>query len=142
MLSRERSFMEIIPPIHWPMMTEGQLWAIIIAFVMMMLDIASGFIGACIRHDIQSSKMRDGLGHKMLLVIIIAASYVLNVGFGYVTSTNINIPSVETVCVLIVVMEISSIIENIGAAWPEFSSTRLYQYFENAMKEGDDHGSK
>ena len=142
MLTRERSCMEIIPPIHWPMMTEGQLWAVIIAFVMMTLDIASGFVGACIRHDVQSSKMREGLGHKALLVIIIAASYVLNVGFGHVTSTNISIPSVETVCVLIVVMEISSIIENVGAAWPEFSSTKLYQYFEKALKEGGDYGSK
>ena len=134
--------MDIIPSIQWPMITEEQLWAAIIAFVMMMLDIASGFIGACVRHDVQSSKMREGLGHKAMLAIIIAASYVLNVGFEHATSTNISIPSVETVCVLIVIMEISSIIENIGAAWPEFSSTRLYQYFEKALKEGDDYADK
>ena len=124
------------------MITEGQLWAIIIVFIMMMLDIASGFISACVRHDVQSSKMREGLGHKAMLAIIIAASYVLNVGFEHVTSNSISIPSVETVCVLIVIMEISSIIENIGAAWPEFSSTRLYKYFEKALKEGDDNAGK
>lgn len=124
------------------MITEGQLWAIIIVFIMMMLDIASGFIGACVRHDVQSSKMREGLGHKAMLAIIIAASYVLNVGFEHVTSNSISIPSVETVCVLIVIMEISSIIENIGAAWPEFSSTMLYQYFEKSLKEGDDNADK
>lgn len=134
--------MGIIPPINWPMITEGQLWAIIIVFIMMMLDIASGFIGACVRHDVQSSKMREGLGHKAMLAIIIAASYVLNVGFEHVTSNSISIPSVETVCVLIVIMEISSIIENIGAAWPEFSSTMLYQYFEKSLKEGDDNADK
>ena len=124
------------------MITEGQLWATIVALIMMMLDIASGFIGACIMHDVQSSKMREGLGHKAMLVIIIAASYVLNVGFAHITSTSISIPSVETVCVLIIVMEISSIIENIGAAWPEFSSTKLYQYFEKSLKQGDDDADK
>ena len=134
--------MEMIESIQWPMITDGQLWSIVIALLMMMLDIASGFAGACVRHDVQSSKMRDGIWHKAMLIIIIAASYILNVGFGHIKSTNLSIPSVETVCVLIIIMEASSIIENIGAAWPEFASTRLYQYFEKALKEGDDNADK
>lgn len=130
--------MGIIPPIEWPMMTDSQTWAILLACVMMLCDILSGFVGACVRHDVQSSKMREGLGHKILVLIIIAISYVLGVGLTHVSGQNIIVPSTEVVCGYVVVMEIASVIENVSAAWPEFSATELYKSFKRIG--GDEDG--
>lgn len=127
-----------IPPIAWPMLTESQVWAVLLACVMMCADVLVGFLGACIRHDVQSGKMRTGLMHKMMVLVIIAVSYVLGVGLGYVSGVDVSIPSTEVVCGYVIVMELASVIENVAEAWPEFSGTRLYQAFEHIMKESDD----
>lgn len=127
----------LVPRIVWPMLTESQIWAILLACVMMCADVLVGFLGACIRHDIQSSKMRAGLMHKIMVLIIIAVAYLLGVGLGYVSGIDVTIPSTEVVCGYVIVMELASVLENVGKAWPEFSGTQLYKAFEHIVKESD-----
>lgn len=117
----------------WPMITESQMWAIILACVMMVLDVVSGFIGAMIRGAVDSSTMRRGLGHKLLMMVLIATSYILGVGLEHISNHIVNVPSTETVCIYIVVMEIASVIENVGAAWPDFTKSKLYQLFKDIV---------
>lgn len=119
--------MGLIPPIDWPQLTDSQTWAMLLACVMMLGDVLSGFVGACVRHDVQSTKMREGIGHKILLMIIIALAYILGVGLQHVSGANITVPSTEVVCAYIIVMELASIMENVNKAWPEFSATKLAQ---------------
>lgn len=128
----------LIPPIEWPMLTESQTWAILLACVMMCCDVLVGFVGACIRHDVDSSKMREGLGHKVLVLVMIAISYVLGVGLAHVSGIDMIIPSTEVVCGYIIVMELASVLENIGGAWPSFKDTKLFRLFEKIIKEDDD----
>lgn len=124
-----------VPPIVWPMLTVSQVWAMLLACIMMCCDVLVGFIGACIRHDVQSTKMRVGLGHKIMVLVIIAISYVLGVGIGYVSGVDITIPSTEVVCGYVIVMELTSVLENVGKSWPEFSSTQLYKAFAKIATE-------
>lgn len=126
--------MGIIPQIEWPQLTDSQTWAMLLACVMMLGDVLSGFVGACVRHDVQSTKMREGIGHKVLLMIIIAIAYILGVGLQHVSGANITVPSTEVVCAYIVVMELASITENVNKAWPEFSGTAL----SHLLKGGDE----
>lgn len=126
-----------VPPIVWPILTESQVWAIMLACVMMCADVLVGFLGACIRHDVQSAKMRTGLMHKVMVLVIIAVAYVLGVGLGYVSGVDVTIPSTEVVCGYVIVMELASVLENVGKAWPEFSGTQLYKAFEHIVKEND-----
>lgn len=132
--------MGIIPPIEWPMLTDSQTWAILLACIMMIADVLAGFIGACIRHDVQSGKMREGLGHKALMLIIIAIAYILGVGMTHVSGANVEVPSTEIVCVYVIVMEMASVIENVTKSWPEFSATKLYESFAGFLKGGKDDG--
>ena len=122
--------------IDWPAMTDSQQWAVVLACLMMLFDILAGFFGACIRHDVSSTKMRDGIGHKCLELVFIAISYILSAGLTHVSGMNISVPSTEVVCGYIVVMELASVIENVGKSWPEFSGTQLYGYFRKIV--GDD----
>lgn len=128
--------MEHMLYIDWPKMTDSQQWAVVLACLMMVLDILAGFLGACIRHDVSSTKMRDGIGHKCLELVFIAISYILGAGLAHVSGMNISVPSMEVVCMYIIVMELASIIENVGKSWPEFSDTKLYDYFRKIV--GDD----
>lgn len=110
-------------------MTESQSWSIVMACLMMLADIAVGFVGAAVRHDISSTKMREGIGHKVMVLVLIAIAYLLNVGLGHVSGIETEIPSTEIVCWYVVVMELASVLENVALAWPEFADTRLFRYF-------------
>lgn len=121
-----------------PQLTESQTWSIIMACVMMLADIITGFTGAVVKHDISSTKMRDGIGHKIMILVLIAVAYVLGVGLGHVSSINAEIPSTEVVCWYVVVMEIASILENISKAWPEFSGTSLFKYISKIAGDEDE----
>ena len=116
----------MIPSIEWPMLTDSQTWAILLACVMMIADVMVGFVGALIRHDVDSSIMREGLGHKVLMFLIIAISYILGVGLSHVSGANITIPSTEVVCLYIIVMELTSVLENVRKVYPEFGGTKLF----------------
>lgn len=121
-----------------PQLTESQTWSIIMACVMMLADIITGFTSAAVRHDISSTKMRDGIGHKTMILVLIAVAYVLGVGLGHVSGINAEIPSTEVVCWYVVVMEIASILENISKAWPEFSETSLFKYISKIAGDEDE----
>lgn len=128
----------LLGPQILPQLTESQTWSIIMACVMMLADIITGFVGAVVRHDIRSTKMREGIGHKIMILVLIAVAYVLGVGLGHVSGINTEIPSTEVVCWYVVVMEIASILENISKAWPEFSGTSLFKYISKIAGDDED----
>lgn len=85
------------------------LWQVIGTFIFMLADIIIGFISAVIQKNVDSQKMREGLLRKILLVIIIALSFIVQYTF--------NITSIsKVVCIYIIVMEVISILENIKKA--------------------------
>ena len=80
------------------------IWAPI---ALMALDFATGYIGACLRGERSSSKMREGGGHKaaeiacILAALIVDGSLMLDIKFVYIVSA------------YIVIMEVVSILENV-----------------------------
>ena len=132
--------MGIMQPLGWPPMTESQSWSIVLACIMMVADVVVGFVGAAIRHDISSTKMREGIGHKVMLLALIVVAYVLGVGLTHVSGIQFEVPSTEVVCCYIIVMELASIIENIAMAWPEFSDSKLFRYFSGFIGGEDNAG--
>ena len=85
------------------------LWQVIGTFIFMIADILSGFISAVIQKNVDSQKMREGLLRKILLIIIISLSFIVQFIFGNTTISKI-------VCIYIIVMEVVSIMENIKKA--------------------------
>lgn len=121
-------------------MTESQSWSIVLACIMMVADVVVGFVGAAIRHDISSTKMREGIGHKVMMLALIAVAYVLGVGLTHVSGIEFDVPSTEVVCWYTIVMELASIIENMAMAWPAFSDSKLFRYFSGFIGGEDNAG--
>lgn len=96
-------FSNIVQNIHFV-----NKWAAIWApLILIALDFATGYIGAWIRHERDSSKMREGGGHKaaeiacILAALTVDGALVLDVKFVYIVSA------------YIMLMEIVSIAENV-----------------------------
>lgn len=95
----------IIETINFSNMT----WQILTPIIFSICDIITGFIQAIINKNVDSTKMRTGLLHKILILIILILSFVLDTTFSLSICSKI-------VSIYIIVMEITSIIENITKA--------------------------
>ena len=90
-------------------------WQIVTPFVFSLADVATGFIQALINKNVDSQKMRNGLWHKVLLLIIVILGFVVSFAF------NIHIIS-RAICIFVVVMETVSIAENLKKAGIELGA--------------------
>lgn len=85
------------------------VWQIITPLIFSVADFVTGFIQAVINKNVDSQKMRNGLLHKTLLLIIILLSFIIDFSF------NIHFVS-KSICVFVIGMEIVSIAENFKKA--------------------------
>lgn len=85
------------------------MWQIATPMIFSLADIITGYIQAVINHDVDSQKMRNGLLHKSLIMIIIILSFVVHFAFNlfYVS---------KVVCIYVIIMESISILENLQKA--------------------------
>lgn len=84
-------------------------WQILAPCIFTICDVVTGFIQAVINKDVDSQIMRNGLLHKVLIVIIILLSFVADLSF------NLNFVS-KIVCGYVILMETTSILENLKKA--------------------------
>lgn len=84
-------------------------WQIIAPLCFSVADFVTGYIQAVINNDVQSRKMRVGLLHKTLILLVIILGFIIDFAFSlkYVSSF---------ICIYVVVMEITSILENLKKA--------------------------
>ena len=131
----------MIPELTMPFirLTEPECWAIIVAAVMMALDVVSGLMGAVVRHDFQSSKMRDGIGHKAMLVLVVVLAVVVQGATDHIGDMGWSVPLIVPACVYIIVMEVASVLETVSQTYPEVADSPLFRLFDNARGEGDGH---
>lgn len=85
------------------------LWQILTPLIFSLADVITGYIQAIINKNVDSSKMRTGLLHKCLIVLILGLSVVISYAFNTKAI-------VSTISIYILVMETTSIIENLKKA--------------------------
>lgn len=110
---------------------EPQVWAIGLAVAFMAMDIITGFTAACINCNVSSSKMRVGLGHKLLLMCLIALALLIEVAGEHIAGLGFGGVTTILVCGYIIVMEVSSCAENICSAYPELADTPVMRVFNH-----------
>ena len=110
-------------------LSDTQQWGIILSCIMMFADILVGFIGAVIQNNISSTKMREGILHKILILILIFLCLIIEVASSHMFKLPYDIPTCEIICGYTVVMELASIIENISIVYPEFAKSKLAKLF-------------
>lgn len=99
-----------------------------ITFTFMLLDFISGIIKAFVVKNLNSTTMREGLFHKMGSTLCIILGALCQYSIKYF-DIGINVQVAYCVCSYIVLMEILSIIENIGAINPELIPQNIKELF-------------
>jgi toxin secretion/phage lysis holin len=84
-------------------------WQILAPCIFSLCDVLTGFIQAVINKDVDSQVMRNGLLHKVLIIIIILLSFVADLSFNLAFVSKI-------VCGYVILMETTSILENLKKA--------------------------
>ena len=98
------------------------IYAITCAFIV--LDFITGLVKAFSSGGFKSSVMRQGLFHKVGELLCVALGILIQYAEGYL-DLGINLPVAAAICTYIVLMEIGSAIENIGAINPDIVPTKL-----------------
>lgn len=120
-------------------MSKAELCALGITSILIAMDYLSGIAAAVSRGDLQSSKMREGLWHKLGEVVAILLAYLVAeeghyIGLPY--QIDLLIPAV---LIWISVMEITSILENLAILNPDLASAGFLQIFKKTTEENDHH---
>lgn len=114
--------------------TESQVIVFGITLIFMGLDILSGYFGAVINKNVDSSEMRKGFLHKGCFVIIILVIGLLEVICSYVANIDNSGLTSTIACAYVIVMEVHSIQENLIIAYPDLANTPLMSIFKNSIK--------
>lgn len=84
-------------------------WQAATPLIFMLADILSGFAQAVVNRDVDSQKMRVGILHKLLLILSMLLTFILDFAFSIDFISKIY-------CTYLVIMEIISISENMTKA--------------------------
>lgn len=85
------------------------LWQVLTPILFSVADVITGFIQAVINNNVDTTKMRKGLLHKVLIILVLFLSFVLD------TTFSLNFCS-KAVSIYIIVMEVLSMAENLTKA--------------------------
>lgn len=117
-------------------MTETLFYEILAVLVFIIMDYVTGVIGAIMRGNLSSTKMREGLGHKFAYLSVFFIAWFIDFEMGHI---DIGFHSALTpiVTIGIVLIELSSIIENIGKINPKLAQAEFMKIFTEYNKEHD-----
>lgn len=94
-------------------------------------DIITGIIRAIYKGNLNSTKLRKGLFHKLSEVLAIAGAGLLEYGVQYI-NLGVDIPILSAVVSYICVMEFVSILENLAAVNPSLG--KLFKPYLEKLK--------
>lgn len=111
-------------------------YEILAVLVFISMDYVTGTIGAIMHKNLSSTKMREGLGHKFAYLCVFFIAWFIDFEMKHI---DIGFHSALTpiVTVGIVLIELSSIIENIGKINPELTQAEFMKIFTDYNKEGN-----
>lgn len=99
------------------------MWEITLPCIMMALDVVTGYIAATCMGTVDSKKMKKGIYSKLAELFSIVLAFFLEFAitiFGpEMLGISVSIPIGISVCAYVFIMELVSIIENIGCMNPK-----------------------
>lgn len=114
--------------------TDNQTAQIAIAAVciLILLDFVAGFGGAAMTKTISSKKMREGLLHKFMELVLMCLATIIDgalLGGFQILDGN---PVLLVTCAYIAIMEVSSILEIVGKYNPELADKGILSVFDHS----------
>lgn len=118
---------------------ETLFYEILAVFVFIIVDYITGVVNAAMHGKLSSTKMREGLGHKFAYLCVFFIAWFIDFEMGHI---NIGFHTALTplVTVGIVLIELSSIIENIGRINPELAQAKFMKIFTDYNSKDEDNG--
>ena len=109
--------------------TEEETWLSVAVLIFIIIDYITGVINAALKKNISSQKMREGLGHKATYIILLSVCYTID---AIQLNTELNLPTklFPIVSCGILLIELTSIIENICEINPELKQANFMYIFE------------
>lgn len=111
-------------------------YAVIAALLFILFDFATGISKAAYCKQVSSTIMREGLYHKFAEVLVIVLAGAIDVACDHL-ELGLDTPILAVTCAYIVIMEIASILENIGEMNPDLANSPVFSIFK---KEGKNNG--
>lgn len=108
------------------------VWVLLIPVTLMGIDVITGYLKACVKHEVKSSRMREGLAKKFGEITILIIGKLFEYGLG-IPKYILNIISLY-----IIIMELVSIAENLdkmGVPIPKFVKKRLGDIEDTVMND-------
>ena len=102
-------------------------------------DIATGFLKAVYQGDINSTKLRKGLYHKLSELLALVGSGLLEFGMQYI-HLGIEVPLLTVVAGYLCITELVSILENLADVNPTLA--KLFKPYLEKLKEGESDDEK
>lgn len=111
------------------------MWIYVTVSIFILFDILTGVCKGIYLGELNSTKLRQGLFHKLSEVIAVVGSGLLEYGIIYI-NLNIDFPILKVVVTYICVTELISILENLCVLNP--SLAKLFKpYLEKLKEKGD-----
>ena len=112
-----------------------------IAFAFIVLDFLTGLVKAFATNSFTSTKMREGLFHKVGLFLCMILGFLVDFAQGYL-DLGVSVPVAAAICVYICLMEIASIIENVCKINPQIMPDKLAALFGGLKRDDKDGGEQ
>lgn len=100
----------------------------LITFLFVVLDFITGIFKAIAKKSFTSSVMREGLVHKTGSILCVGLGALCEYAIRYL-DLGINVPIAISICTYIVIMELGSIIENLGEINPSIVPNKIKSFF-------------
>lgn len=97
--------------------------------VFVFIDYITGVVNAAMHSRLNSSKMREGLGHKFAYCVLIFVAYIID-AIQLNSSLNLPFEMFPIVSIGIIAIELTSIIENVCEINPELKKAKFMDIFE------------
>lgn len=104
-------------------------YEILAVVVMSALDYITGVVNAIMHSELSSRKMREGLGHKFAYLVTFFVAWFVDFEMNHI-DLGFTVALTPLVTVGIVLIELSSIVENIGSINPELQASKVLQIFQ------------
>lgn len=120
-------------------MTQVDMWCVLAVTFFIIVDYVTGVAKAILQDNLNSKKMREGLGHKFAYFILVLTAWFIDMVNLHI---QIGLPVSVFVCTVggISLIELTSILENITAINPELKNAPFMSVFaqNNTPKHKED----
>lgn len=115
---------------------ETLFYEILAVLVFTITDYITGIVGAVMHGNLSSTKMREGLGHKFAYLCAFFVAWFIDFEMEHI-DIGFHAALTPIVTIGIVLIELSSIIENIGKINPELTQAEFMKIFTDYNKENN-----